>query len=157
MFENVLSGDSISIEIQKIFNTTFRDSESSIVIESDSGSSSLSDATFLTADENINWFVVNTDTGVQYTLTTTAATVDGQLNYSIDEAGDLVLSRPVTTTSAEDITVFAKMEATFNEETIKEKTTYSRVKKEKKNDLSHNIAIKVNNLRTFDCYFVKTY
>ena len=39
----------------------------------------------------------------------------------------------------------------------KEKKTYSRVKKEKKNDLSHNIAIKVNNLRTFDCYFVKTY
>jgi len=129
VFENVMSGDSLSVEIQKVFNTRFENSSSTVTIAPNSGSSPLSNLTFLTADANTNWFVVNTATGEKYTLVTGQAPQanSDQLSYEI-QGDSLVLNRAASETAQEDITVFAKMDATFTVDTIKKKRLYSQTK-----------------------------
>ena len=126
IFENVILEDNLSIEIQKIYITKFESSSTTVTIEPNSSASPISNLTFLTADANINWFVVNTFTGVKYTLISGGIPEQGQISYAID-SGNLVLTRPTGPSSAseEQITVFAKMDATFSIDTIKTKKVFS--------------------------------
>lgn len=114
VFNNVIQDDSLTIEVQKIYNTEFGGSTPTVEVQIGE-----SDSVFLTSDANINWFVVNSDTGVRYTLLNDQTPSSGQLSYVTD--GDtLTLTRPNSTTG-EEITIFAKIARTFNSNSVKNK------------------------------------
>lgn len=126
VFSNVLQGDTLSIEIQKIYNTQFAAAAASITINANDGSSPISGAVFLGADANTNWFVVNTNTGEKLALTTDTPAAENQIQYAINNS-ELTLTRTNTALPL-PITVFAKLETTVDVGTIKKKTAASETK-----------------------------
>ena len=121
VFSNVLQDDSLSIEIQKIYTEQFGDTDTSITIQTDNPN-----ATFLSSDANINWFVVDTDTGEKLTLVNDQVPGTGQLKYSISEdLQDLTLERQ-TGTEPLRITIFTKQSVVFTQNSVKVKKLSSK-------------------------------
>lgn len=128
VFNNVIQGDSLSIEIQKIYSASFASASDSVTINATDGSSSVDGAVFLDADANINWFVINTDTGEKLNLTSSTATASTDIQYSVNQ-GVMTLKRSNTgTANSLPITVFAKLEKTVNINTVKTKKISSEIK-----------------------------
>ena len=112
IFEEVVK-NGFSVELQKIFNFSFS-----------SGTSEwqLNDDDFLVSEPNVNWFVVDADTGVTYNLVETDAPEVSlnQLGYVFAEGtGSIVIHAPDNFEA--NVTLFAKTITTITVNNIRKK------------------------------------
>lgn len=121
IFENVIAEDTISIELQKIFTKTFASTNELTWV--------LGDDIFLTAEANVNWFIINSDDGTEYSLVPGAIpdVANNEIGYTVEEDGtQLTLTAPTTIGS---VTLFAKTIKSFTQDDIRERTLKSTTEK----------------------------
>ena len=122
VFSNVLQDDSLTVEIQKIYTSNFGNNDTTITLTIED-----LDSTFLTSDANINWFVIDTDTGQKLTLVNDQTPTTGQLQYSLNEdSSELTLTRASGDTDSLKITVFTKQAVDFDVNSIKIKKSTTK-------------------------------
>lgn len=124
VFENVLIPQPVTVELQKIFTHTFAvANELSWQVSGDASES------FLLAEENQNWFVVNSDTGDMFNLVPLAAGntpnpdfAFKELQFRADTQNGLTIYAPLELTNPPtNITLFAKTQRTFNSSNVRKK------------------------------------
>jgi hypothetical protein len=122
IFENVLTSQPLTIELQKIFSHDFvNPAELTWNVGEEAGTNDK----FLVADPDVNWFAVNADTGITFSLveSTTPDYSQNQLGYSIAVGGALTIYAPQELALEQaKVNLFAKTERTFSSSNIRKKT-----------------------------------
>jgi hypothetical protein len=120
VFERVLSNQNLTVELQKVFNHTFSD------VNDNSWTVGDVNDRFLASEPNINWFAINSKTGLTYNLVegTEPSYVENELGFEINtSSGELKLYAPEQlSTDVTDVTLFAKTQRTFDTSNIRKKT-----------------------------------
>jgi hypothetical protein len=109
VFEEVLTSGGMTVELQRMYNNTFGEDLQSWVLEE-------TDEDFLTAEPNINWFVIDNNTGQTYNL------IDGT-EPSTGEIGYVYSSNTLTLypSASGSVTLFAKTSKTISVSNIRKK------------------------------------
>lgn len=126
VFEDVLSNQTVTVELQKIFTHRFDNPSTNELAWTVGGI----DDSFLLAGENENWFAVNSDTGLNFNLVPLATGNDpnpiyaeNQLQFRADTSNGLTIYAPaeLATMPGTNITLFAKTKKTFSSSNVRKK------------------------------------
>ena len=109
VFEEVLTSGGMTVELQRMFNNSFGEDLSPWELEE-------TDEDFLVAEPNINWFIVNTESGQTYNL------IEGN-DPSTNEIGYVYASNTLTLYPSESgpVTLFAKTSKNITTANIRKK------------------------------------
>ena len=132
-FESVIGSSSLTFEIQKIYSVNFENTQDTITINVDQGSSSVSDdSVFLLQDPGVNWYVINRKTGQTFELypDLTTITDPNDMGYRTSNSllynnNELTLTRQIDANNNE-ILIIAKISVTLDANNIKEKQLESQ-------------------------------
>jgi hypothetical protein len=130
IFESVIGGENtISFEIQKIYNVLFNGAQTTAIINVSDGSSPVSsDSRFLIEEPGINWYVIDVNTGESMDLYQDKPSLEeNEMIYSLGSTDGQSLSLTRNTSSqSREFLLIAKVATNVNISNIKTKQLSSK-------------------------------